>query len=379
MHCAAKFPLGIAIGDSFCNRKAERARLIKNIQSGQHTLIMSPRRYGKTSLAFYVINELDIPFGEADLFVSIDARRIEQSILAGVKQTITKVSNLTEQTLSIIRDFFKNKNAQWLVGTHGVNITLVPSSHVDYVTSIIESLQALENLLCKQNKRAVLFLDEMQEIGEVAEGKGIEGAIRHVAQQTKHLAFVFSGSSRHLLSKMFYDRSRPLYKLCDKIILERIGEQDYVKHLNGFARAKWGIDLGGEALQTIFELTELHPYYINNLCSHVWNLPSTTLPSADEIIHCWQQIVKEDRLEIMRELSALSIGQRKILIAIAAGQKTKLHGKDALRKLDLSSAAVSEATHVLEKGDYIEYSGENEGYHIIDPLLKTALNIYYGD
>lgn len=372
------FPLGIAIGDNFCNRKEERARLAKNIKLGQHTLIMSPRRYGKTSLVFYTMKEIGIPFGEADLFVSIDARRIEQNILSGVKQAITKVSKLTEQTLSIIRDYFKNKNAQWFIGTHGVNITLVPSPNADHIVNIIEALQALENLLQKQNKRAVLFLDEIQEIGEVGEGKGIEGAIRHVAQQTKHLAFVFSGSNRHLLSKMFYDKSRPLYKLCDRIVLERINASEYTKHLNVFAQKKWNAELDEHALNTIFELTELHPYYINNLCAHVWDMPITQLPSTDEIIGCWHSIVKEERLEIIRELSELSVGQRKILITIAREQKTKLHSKEVLQKMNLSSSTVTEAIRVLEQGDYIERR-EEDGYRIIDPLLKTALNFYYGE
>jgi uncharacterized protein len=372
------FPLGIAVGENFCNRKEERARLAKNIKSGQHSLITSPRRYGKTSLVFYTINELGIPFGEADLFVSIDVKRIEQNILSGVKQTITKVSKLTEQTLNIIREYFKNKNAQWFIGTHGVNITLIPAPNTDHITNIIEALQALENLLHKQNKRAVLFLDEIQEMGEVAEGKGIEGAIRHVAQQTKHLAFVFSGSNRHLLSKMFYDKSRPLYKLCDRIVLERINTSEYTKHLNEFARKRWDAELDESSLNTIFELTELHPYYINNLCAHVWDMPIKKLPLASEITDCWHKIVKEERPEIIRELSGLSVGQRKVLITIADERKTKLHSKGVLQKMNLSSSTITEATQVLEQGDYIERLPE-DGYRIIDPLLKTALNFYYSE
>ena len=79
------FPRGIAVGEAFCNRESERKCLSKIIKSGQHTLLMSSRRYGKTSLVRYVIHEMNIPFGEADLFVAIDAKRIEQQVLAGIK------------------------------------------------------------------------------------------------------------------------------------------------------------------------------------------------------------------------------------------------------------------------------------------------------
>src|SRR5690606_35752077 len=142
----------------------------------------------------------------------------------------SSVGTSLDQTLNIVRTFFKKRDSKWMIGTQGVNLVLIPSEHSDTATNIMDALLALENLLRQKKKRAVIFLDEMQEIGEVAEGKGIEGAIRHVAQETKYLSFVFSGSNRHLLSRMFFHKSRPLYKLCDKIVLERIPEADYKKH-----------------------------------------------------------------------------------------------------------------------------------------------------
>src|SRR5262249_7723794 len=158
--------------------------------------------------------------------------RIEQQILTGVKKIISEVSTSIEQILEIIRQFFKKTSAKWTVGTQGVNIALIPESTNDPATNIMEALQALEGLLRKKKQRAVFFIDEVQEIGEVAEGKGIEGALRHVAQQTQYLSLIFSGSNRRLLANMFYDKARPLYKLCDRILLDRIDPSHYEKHIN---------------------------------------------------------------------------------------------------------------------------------------------------
>ena len=88
------FPQGLAEGQAFCNRLSERKRLATNIRATQHTLLMAPRRYGKTSLVNYVANEIDLPFSEVDLFVAIDAERIEQQILKGVKDIITTISSI---------------------------------------------------------------------------------------------------------------------------------------------------------------------------------------------------------------------------------------------------------------------------------------------
>lgn len=370
------FPRGIATGSAFCNRKDERMRLTKNIKTGQHTLLMSPRRYGKTSLVFYAVEEVGIPFGDADLFIAVDAKKIEQGILAGIKEVIANIGTPIEQVLEVLRGYFKDKSTQWTVGTQGINIALVPAPNSDPATNILEALQALESFLQKKKKKAVLFLDEIQEIGDVVEGKSIEGAIRHVAQKTKYLSLIFSGSNRHLLAKMFYDKSRPLYKLCDRIVLERISRSEYVAHINEFAIEKWGSSLKPAVLETIFELTELHPYYVNNLCLHLWGASINGMPQSCDVTTCWNEMIKEERSEILRELSELSIGQRKVLNTIANGQKTMLTGKKALKEVDLTSSSVMEAIKVLEQKDYIEQL-ENGEYQIIDPLIKTTLLFYY--
>lgn len=339
---------------------------------------MSPRRYGKTSLVKYTVDEIGLLFGEADLFVAVDAKRIEQQILTGVKKIMGGVSSSTEQVLDNIRKYFKKTSAKWTVGTQGVNIALIPENSSDPATTIIEALNALEDLLSKKKIQAVFFIDEVQEIGEVAEGKGIEGALRHVAQQTQFLSFIFSGSNRHLLAKMFYDKARPLYKLCDRIILDRIEESHYTSHINKLARKRWNSNFDDKALDAIFTLTERHPFYLNGLCLHLWESNLKQIPSSDEIRLFWKKMVEEERQEIMRELSVLSSGQRKILIAITEGFIKELTGKEFLKKVNMTSSSVVEALRVLEQRDYIEKKESGE-YHLIDPLIRTALKYYFGE
>ncbi len=371
------FPRGVADEPAFFNRVEERKKLIHNIKTGQHTLLMSPRRYGKTSLVNYVVKEVNLPVGDADLFVAVDQKHVEQRILSGIKMAMNHACSSTEQLLRSLRDYFKTVENQWTIGTQGIHLVLNPASkESDPATNIMEALQALEHLLKQKNKRGILFLDEMQEIGEVAEGKGIEGAIHHVAQQSKYLSFVFSGSNRHLLTNMFYDKARPLYKLCDRITLERISEEDYDKHLSILSKKKWKTSLLSESVSKLFELTERHPYYMNILCLRLWESALKQAPTPDEINTAWLNFAKDERLEIARELSSLSIGQRKILIAIAAGFTTKLTGKEFLAKVNMSNSSVAESLQNLEQKDYIEKT--INGYNLIDPLIKTMLNVYFG-
>src|SRR3989338_1453323 len=75
---------------------------------------------------------------------------------------------------------------------------------------ILRLLERIDRLAEKRKKRVVLFFDEFQRVGEISQDRAVESVIRQVAQETKNMMFIFSGSNRHLLYVMFDDRNRPL-------------------------------------------------------------------------------------------------------------------------------------------------------------------------
>ncbi|MFM8454383.1 MAG: hypothetical protein ACKOAD_05420 [Gammaproteobacteria bacterium] len=72
------FPTYLAMGQSFCNRKLEINRLMQNIKSVNPSLIISPRRYGKTSLALKVFEELGWPYVQMDFYKTLSEKDIEK-------------------------------------------------------------------------------------------------------------------------------------------------------------------------------------------------------------------------------------------------------------------------------------------------------------
>ena len=70
------FHRGIAAAEGFCNRKEEIARLTQNILQTTQTLLISPRRYGKTSLALRVIESTKLPYAYIDLFMKTNAESV---------------------------------------------------------------------------------------------------------------------------------------------------------------------------------------------------------------------------------------------------------------------------------------------------------------
>lgn len=373
------FPWGIAEGKAFFNRNKESQRLANNIQSGRHTLLVSPRRYGKSSLAKHTIKLVNLPCAEVDLFLVIDDQSIEYRILEGIRALIQTVSDTPEQWFNTLRTFFNKINKKWTIGFTGLSLELVPDNHKDIADNLLNALNALEHILTKKNQTAVLFIDEFQEITKSKIGRGIEGAIRHFAQESKYLAFVFSGSNRHILASMFNSRSRPLYQLCDRINLEKIDSSYYKKYLDVVAKETWEKELPCDTFTKIIELTECHPNYVYILCSYIWQqyAEQKQPPKADDVATCWQNYINELLKETRAQLAKLKTCQLKLLIAIALGTNTELTGKETQKKLDASSAVLVYNLRVLENMDYIEKLGNQ--FHIINPVISYTLKMFYSD
>jgi len=369
------FPLGIAKGEAFCNRISKRKQLINNIVKGQHTIVISPRRYGKSSLVLYSLDESEVVYEHVDLFVAVNAKTIEDQILKGVKNLIAKVSTVHEQIIGFIKNHIFTLKSKWIIGTDGVNIQLIPDKDCDPALIIMESLQILEKVLEKKQMKAVFFIDEFQEIGVLANSSGIEGAIRHVAQESKFLCFIFSGSNRHVLSAMFDDRKSPLYMLCDRITLERIQEDDYKIYFNNVAKKTWGQNIHPTVIEEIMKLTERHPYYMNVLCDKCLTYYTNGIPEAKVVSRLWHDYILQEEAKIAKDLSSLNTSQRKILIAISHGASTELTSKKILARFNLTGAAITKSLNLLEEKDYINKN--NREYFVVDPLIKSSLILFY--
>jgi len=373
------FPLGIAKGKAFCNRIQERKRLTDNIKSGRHSLIVSPRRYGKSSLALYVLNELKLPFSQVDFFVAINESVIEKEIISKVNQLVNLLGTKQEVLFKTLKDFIKKLELKLVVGSDGVNLEITPAEKSDPARNIHAALLLLENFLASKKKKAVIFIDEFQEIGVVAKNKGIEGAIRSVAQESQYLNFIFSGSNRHLLSQMFEDRNRPLYKLCDRLVINRIHLKDYLSFISQYSAKTWGKAIDDELIIFICQTVELHPYYLNLLCGRLWSKFIKKPPvKKSDIESIWHKYILEQKSDVAKELSFLSDLQKKIILNIALGNDSILRGKENLKKFGVSSAAITKALKTLKEEDYIIEFEKNQ-YKILDPLIKASLELEYGD
>ncbi len=367
------FPLSIAEGDAFCNRVDETNRLIRCIEHNRPVLLVSPRRYGKTSLALNAIKKTSLPFAHIDFFSAIDEQDIENSILGGISKLISSLETVPQKALALAMEFFSGTNIRAVLSKVGISIE-IDNKREKPAQRILKVLERLEELSVKKDKKLILFFDEFQCIGQISNDQSMESVLRQVAQLTKSISFVFSGSNRHLLNQLFEDRKRPFYKLCERISVERISTDHYTGHIQKVARSTWGKELNKEVLELLFFLSERHPYYINLLCSRLIIL--NKMPSTDDLEKIWQQYSLEERSSVASELDMLSKNQKKLLTILARENGTNQPlGKDFVQKSRMSKATISQSMTFLEQHDFVEKSLSGH-FSIIDPLIKAVLSGY---
>jgi AAA+ ATPase superfamily predicted ATPase len=365
------FPLRIAIGERFCNRVEEKFFLKQCIEQQKPTVLISPRRYGKTSLAYKVVDELQYPFCTIDFLTAYDDHSICMSIIKGVSELVSKIMPINMKTVKFIEKCF-----------HGVKVAIaskrieleftMPIERLDPVLQVLETLKGLEELAAKLDMKVVIFIDEFQQILAVSKSEAIQGSIRHVAQMAKHVAFLFSGSSRHMLSKIFEDSHLPLYMMCEKLYLGRIESAHYLTYIQEAAQIKWKEKLSDHLIERIFVLTENHPFYVNFLCGKLWKKHSRPLHRSD-IDTAWNDCLLDEERRLVLELERLTQNQRVILKAIANASELKEPTATAfLSPLGLASGTVVPILKALAEKDLI-VSEQHGVTKVIDPLLKYML------
>ena len=229
----------------------------------------------------------------------------------------------------------------------------------------------MDKLAAKQKKQVVILLDEFQNIALTHNARAIQGAIRSIAQATKHIAFIFSGSSRKMLSHMFDDRNQPLYMLCKKLYLDRIKKEHYVGYIQSAAKLKWKSKLDQTIIDRILTLTECHPFYVNLLCSDLWRKKDK--PDIKVVDSIWLECLREEYRRIEASLEPLSVNQLSVLRTIACSDDLSAPtGFGFVRTAGLSVGSVQRALDYLFEHDYI-YKSKDGIVGVVDPLIKMAL------
>ena len=365
------FVFGVAAsGDNFTDRESETARLLTNFRSGVNTVLISPRRWGKTSLVRKVCrlaqtDELKIVY--LDIFsCRSDADFYDAFASAVLKQTSTKV----EEWMENIRQVLSRISPKLSLGADpaadfSLSLELTPKRE-----GIDEILQLPEKIAEKKGCRIVVCIDEFQQIGEFKDSKTFQKRLRSVWQLQKHVSYCLFGSKKHLMNELFECKSLPFYKFGDAIYLQKIATADWVGYIRSRFEAT-GKSIPAELAEEICRRVDNHSSYVQQLAWLVWTRTGKEA-TRQELEAAFQDIIDQNTPLFEKQTESLTSFQMNFLRAIIDGVHSEFTTQEVMRKYQLgSSANVSIIKRALIKKELIEI--DKRKAVIPDPIMKVWL------
>ena len=365
------FVFGVAAsGDNFTDRESETVRLLTNFRSGVNTVLISPRRWGKTSLVRKVCrlaqtDELKIVY--LDIFsCRSDADFYDAFASAVLKQTSTKV----EEWMENIRQFLSRISPKISLGADpaadfSLSLELTPKRE-----DIDEILQLPEKIAEKKGCRIVVCIDEFQQIGEFKDSKTFQKRLRSVWQLQNHVSYCLFGSKKHLMNELFERKSLPFYKFGDAIYLQKIATADWVGYIRSRFEAT-GKSIPAELAEEICRRVDNHSSYVQQLAWLVWTRTGKEA-TRQELEAAFQDIIDQNTPLFEKQTESLTSFQMNFLRAIIDGVHSEFTTQEVMRKYQLgSSANVSIIKRALIKKELIEI--DKRKAVIPDPIMKVWL------
>ncbi|MDF1684533.1 MAG: ATP-binding protein [Legionellaceae bacterium] len=365
------FPTGIVTGQAFCNREHERDYLKRRLDQNTHIVLMSPRRYGKSSLIAQFTEDQKIPFCSIDLLPATSDKYVKNAVVDGVTQLLGEMMPASKKAKQKLLGYFSRMNPAIELSAFGQKIKLNPDEKTPEET-IMKLLMSLDNAAIEMNKKLIFVMDEFQQIATLEHAHSLEASIRHAVERSQNVFYVFSGSNRTLLEDMFQNKDRPLYHLCDEVKLNRIKPDCYLPFIKKAADSRWKLPISEMSLSKILDLTECHPYYVNRLCRMLWD--QTKPPTPEGVEMTWHDYTRTQKTDWVSDmLSKLTVNQRAVLAGLAKSPEKEVRGKDFSVRLNISSSSIQRTMASLISQDLV-YKSEDNYHHVLNPVVKIILS-----
>jgi hypothetical protein len=363
------FAYGKIVEDAdFTDRTEETAHLKGNFLSLTNTAIISPRRWGKSSLVAKAIKTVkteqkNILFVRMNIF-KCDTPQEFYSLFA--KKTMEEISSSAESLLSNAKEFIarllpkltiSDPLNQYEIGL-GVDIKNNPIDE--------DILDLPQQIAEKKGKKVVVCIDEFQQIGEFAETMKFQKTLRSHWQNHSDVAYILYGSKKHMMMHIFGEYDSPFYRFGDMMFLQKIANEDWKKFIVGRFE-NTGKSISPDLAGYLAEQVENHPYYVQQLAQYAWlrTQKTCTQAIADGAL---QAMMDSLNLQFVNLMDTLTEKQRSFLCAVSEGVRN-LSASDTLQRYQLgTSGHIRILKNALKKRDIIDVTGKD--IQIQDPLLK---------
>ncbi|MBV9355721.1 MAG: AAA family ATPase [Chloroflexi bacterium] len=354
----------MATGEHFTDRDAEIRELVSDLRSGQNVLVISPRRYGKTSMVTAVIDRIrkqHVLVAYLDLLRTTTKERFANQLAAELYAGLTPT---VEQAVHRAGELFQNLPLRPKItlnedGTPSFEFAAVPGA-TDIEQTIDRLLELPQQVAQRRKRQAVLVLDEFQEI--VTLDPDLPARMRATFQFQPNVAHVYLGSRQHLLRRVFTDANSPLYNSAKVVPLGPIPRSAFT-HFIAERFASTHVVITKEAIAHLLDLTGGHPHDTQKLGYFTWAAAESlrTPASAETVDRAFAAAIATDTAHYTDLWEGLTTNQRRLLEAIGQAHPSEaVLSEDFRRRHRLGAyATVERALDSLVERGLVEREGRS--------------------
>jgi len=365
----------LAVENNFTDRIKETNQLIFNFSSGVNTILISPRRWGKSSLVTHAAkiaseSNTNLRFCFIDMFNVRSEEQFYQILAEKVlNASSSKLEGIIEQSKSFLGNLIPK-------------ISFSPDSELNFTLSLDWQevrknpdtiLDLAENIAQKKNLNFIVCIDEFQNMSNFDDPLAFQQKLRSHWQKHQKSSYCLYGSKRHMLMDVFTNASMPFYKFGDIFFLEKIKQKEWIPFIiKQFADT--GKEIDEENSKLITNLSECHPYYVQQLAQQSWFRTQKSC-NKENIEEAFENIIQQLSLLFQTRTDELIETQVNLLKAILIGE-TQLSSKETINKYHLgSSGNVLKSKKMLVNKEIIDIQGDQPS--LLDPFYKYWLAKYY--
>jgi AAA+ ATPase superfamily predicted ATPase len=353
----------------FCDRDSELRTLADRMSDGIHVILLSPRRYGKTSLVHAALRRFRAAGGRAgyaDLIRATSEHEVAAEILSA---TVNGVLRRPRRAARSLEDVIARLRV-----TPSVSVT--PEGRVSFAFEPALARRAWQQILddaldlladSAREGRVALALDEFQQVAEI----GIGGAFKAAADRLTNVSLVFCGSHQSVMERLTRTRGAPLYGMGEVLTLDTVPLPQMADYLRRRARAG-GKRMAKVSAELLFERAGGIPNDVQWLAHAAYEHASDDAIDEQSIEAGLAAIVARQSSSFAERFEALAPSQQRTLKALAESTTEHPYSRSFLERVEVANAnAVRKALAALVRGELVEHSGAK--WRLSNPFLRAWL------
>ena len=356
----------------FVNRTEELDLLERNFRSGQNTILISPRRWGKTSLvdrAIARVTELE----PKSSIIQLDLLTVKtegEFLSKYLEATLKASAGTADMAIRLLRDL-----ASQLVPklTFGAGPDTELKVGFDWKQAVEDRDQILElpaKIAVQTKAPVVVCVDEFQAVAELTDIDNFDAVLRSSWQRHQNVCYCLYGSKRHMMLNLFGSYGAPFYHFGDAHVLEKISRRHWVAYVVDRFRRFGKSILSGDADRLAAYVSD-HSYYVQSLAQLTFGLSGKTCTTA-VVDAAYDKLLGQVEPFFSQQIAALSRTQLGFLHALLDGHQA-FNSRDILDGYHLgSSANASKLKRVMQEKELVQLNREG-GLEFVDPVLEEWL------